>query len=153
MFVNTSETGGGGPRNGGSIQTFFDVGGGDSGNPTPAPGQAILLVDSYGLDAVWTASSNQNYIKVGDACLPIFGQPPGSQVGAAGIGSDTYFSVAPGTAPIVAYTAPLAPDAQCAGSPTSDPVTGTFAAGETDYLFLYATDKNSLKALFVAQLH
>ena len=153
MFVNTSTTGGGGPRNGGSIQTFFDVGGGDTGNPTPAPGQAILLVDSYGLDAVWGAIPSQNYIKVGGACLPIFGKPAGSQVGPAGIGSNTYFSVTPGTAPIVAYTAPLAQDAQCAGSPTSDPVSGTFATGETDYLFLYSTGKDSLKAVFVAQLH
>lgn len=153
MFVNTSATGFGGPRNPGQIQTFFDVGGGDTGNPSPEPGQAALLVDSLGLDAIWGEIADQNYIKVGDACLPFFGQPPGSQVQPAAIGSESYFSVTPGTAPIVAYTAPLSQSAQCSGSPTSDPVTGTFAAGEIDYLFLYATDKTSLKSLFVAQLH
>jgi hypothetical protein len=154
MLLATSDTTSTNPRKGVSLQTFFDVGNTvDTGNPTPRPGEAMLSVDSLGLDSVWGESTNQNYVKVGDACLPYFGQPAGSQVQPAGIGTLTDFSLAPESAPIVVYTGPLSQSATCTGSPTSDPVTATFAAGETDYLFLWSTDKSSLKSLFVPQLH
>ncbi len=57
------------------------------------------------------------------------------------------------TAPIVAYAWPVNQSATCTGTPARDPVTGTLAAGEMDYLFLFSSDKTSLKSIFVPQLH
>jgi hypothetical protein len=154
MLLATSSITSTDPRRGVSLQTFFDVGNTvDSGNPTPQPGQAILIVDSLGLDAVWGDTTDQNYIKLGDECLPYIGGAPGSQVQPAGVGVGTWFQVKPGSGPLVAYTGALSQSATCSGKPASDPVTATFAAGDMDYLFLWSSDKTSLKSLFVPQLH
>ena len=138
------------------VESFNDRTGGPDNNDgfaTPRPEDALLWFVSTGLDNVWFSLPRTNYVKVGDVCLGIYGNEDQSTPGPAVLGVPTAFSVKAGAAPAIVYTRNMSDPPQCTGTPATDPVTVNVAANGYGYLFVFAPDQNTLRALFVASLH
>jgi hypothetical protein len=136
----------------GEIQPFFEHASGDSlSQATPAPGKALLVVDSLGLDQVLPATANSTwYFSTGNGCTKTIGDDANSLTAAGPGGTGTY-QLDPGsyTGSIYAYPS----DATAFPTCNTNALIGNLAiqavAGRTVILLIYGPKVGDLRTLFI----
>ena len=136
----------------GSIQAFFQTASGDAlGQSTPAPGKALLFVDTNGTENVLTAPDSTTwYFSAGTGCTKAINDDANSLSGAGPGGGGTY-QLDPGsyTGSIHAYakddsTFPTCDNAALVGNLAIKAV-----SDQTAILLVYAPKDGDLRTLFI----
>lgn len=136
----------------GGIQPFFQkASGGTFGQATPAPGKALLLVDTYGLENVLAAPDSATwYLSAGNGCAKGINDDANSLTG-AGPGGGGVYQLDPGsyTGSFHAYARDDSSVPTCDNSALLGNLAIHAVADQTAILLVYAPKDGDLRTLFI----
>lgn len=136
----------------GQIQPFFaEASGSTFGQATPAPGKALLFVDTVGIDNVLSATDGSAwYFGTGNGCTKAI-DDDANTLTAAGPGSAGTYLLEPGayTGSIYAYGSTFNGLPTCDGSPLVGNVAVQAVADQTTVLLVYAPKDGDIRTLVV----
>ncbi len=134
------------------IQPFFQQSsGGTFAQTTPAPGKALLVVDSNGFDQVLPAAANSTwYFSTGNGCTKTVGDDANSLTAAGPGGTGTY-QLDPGsyTGSIHAYASDATDLPTCDNSPLIGNIAVKAIADRTVVLLIYGPKDGDFRTLFI----
>ena len=152
FILTTGDTTQDSGRRFGEIQPFFrQSSGGTFAQTTPAPGKALLVVDSNGLDQVPPATADSTwYFSTGNGCTKTVGDDAGSLTAAGPGGTGTY-QLDPGsyTGSIHAYPSDATDLPTCANSPLIGNLAIRAIADRTTILLIYGPKDGDFRTLFI----
>ena len=136
----------------GGIQPFFQkASGGTFGQATPAPGKALLIVDTNGVENVIAKPDSATwFFSAGKGCTKGINDDANSLTG-AGPGSGGTYQLDPGayTGSLHAYAKDDATFPTCDNPPLLKDLAITAVAGQTAILLVYAPKDGDLRTLFI----
>jgi len=145
---NTQDSG----RRFGGIQVFFQkASGGTFGQATPAPGKALLVVDTYGVEQVLAAPDSSTwFLGTGKGCTKTIGDDANSLTG-AGPGSAGTYQLDPGSysGSIHAYAKDDASFPTCDNPALIGNLAIQAVGDRTAILLIYGPKETDLRTLFI----
>ncbi len=136
----------------GGMQVFFHATKGvEFGQPTPAPGKALLVVSTVGLELIMAKPDDQTlYLKIDGAagCTKAIGDDQYTLTG-VGPGSSTAFQLDPGTYSAAIYAQPSssAEPPTCTGTPFVKDIALTVAGDQTTLLEIFGPKESDIRSL------
>jgi hypothetical protein len=126
----------------GSTSGFFD--------PTPAPGEGVLLVNMHGIDGIVQPPEGTTwYLSTGQGCTKALGNDEYT-LSAAGPGDGAQYPFDPGGVTVSLH--PSAPDAfpDCSTPPLISGVTASIAAGQTTLVVVFAPTPTEVRSMVLS---